>query len=118
MDWDILLDDDFAVWLNDLDETVRVEILAAAALLETFGPQLGRPHVDTVEGSEYSNMKELRVQIAGDPWRILFAFDPQRSAILLVGSNKRGNKRWYKTHIPIADRRFERHLGNLKRQGP
>jgi hypothetical protein len=68
--------------------------------------------VDTVKGSRFTNMKELRVQVGGDPWRILFAFDPQRSAILLVGGNKRGDKRWYKTFIPIADERFERHLIN------
>src|SRR4051794_39907588 len=91
--WDVSLDEDFAAWLFGLQEYIRVEILAYARLLEEYGPNLGRPYVDTVEGSTFANMKELRVQIAGDPWRILFAFDPLRSAILLVGGNKRGDKR-------------------------
>jgi hypothetical protein len=59
-------------------------------------------------------MKELRVQFRGDPWRILFAFDLRRTAILLVGGNERGDKRWYKKHIPIADERFRRHLKRLE----
>jgi hypothetical protein len=83
--------------------------------LRERGPQLGRPYVDTVEGSAFTNMKELRVQFRGDPWRILFAFDPRRSAILLVGGNKRGDNRWYKKHLPIADERFRRHLERLER---
>ena len=73
-----------------------------------------RPYVDTLEGSAFPNMKELRVQFRGDPWRILFAFDSKRAAVLLVGGNKRGDRRWYKTQIPIADERFKRHLKRLK----
>jgi hypothetical protein len=113
MEWNVLLDGEFADWLSSLSEPVRVEILAAAGLLRVRGPQLGRPYVDTVKGSRFTNMKELRVRVGSDPWRILFAFDPQRSAILLVGGNKRGDKRWYQTFIPIADERFERHLKNF-----
>ena len=86
-----------------------------AGLLRERGPQLGRPYVDTVEASAFTNMKELRVQFRGDPWRILFAFDPNRAAILLVGGNKRGDKRWYKKHLPIADERFRCHLEQLHR---
>lgn len=103
--------------MNHLAEQERREILAYAALLRTNGPQLGRPYADTVNGSEYKNMKELRVQIDGNPWRVLFAFDPRRCAILLVGGNKGGDKRWYKTHIPIADQRFKRHLERLGHPG-
>lgn len=113
-DWSVELDDDFAEWLNDLEEPERNEILAHALFLKRFGPSLGRPHVDTVKGSKFKNMKELRIQIGGDPWRVLFAFDPRRTAILLVGGNKASNKRWYKTHIRIADRRFRRHLDRLE----
>ena len=113
MAWEVRLDEDFAAWLDELAEGERTEILAHARLLQERGPQLGRPYVDTVKGSDYSNMKELRVQIAGDPWRILFAFDPRRAAILLVGGNKAGEKRWYETQIPIADERFRRHLARL-----
>jgi hypothetical protein len=115
MDWDVLLDDAFAAWLDSLSDDVRNEILAHAALLRVRGPLLGRPYVDTVEGSAFTNMKELRVQFRGDPWRVLFAFDPDRAAILLVGGNKRGDKRWYKKALPIADERFRRHLRRLER---
>jgi hypothetical protein len=86
------------------------------ALLRERGPQLGRPYVDTVENSVFTNMKELRVQFRGDPWRILFAFDPARAAILLVGGNKRGDKRWYKKNLPIADERFKQHLRRLEQE--
>ena len=113
MDWDVQLDDDFAAWLAGLEADLRNEIIAHANLLREHGPQLGRPYVDTLEGSEFTNMKELRVQFRGDPWRILFAFDPRRTAILLVGGCKRGDKRWYKKHIPVADERFRRHLRRL-----
>jgi hypothetical protein len=114
MEWDVQLDDEFAVWLDGLEEALQDEILAHAHLLKIHGPKLSRPYVDTLKGSIYTNMKELRVQFRGDPWRILFAFDPNRSAILLTGGNKRGNKRWYVKHIPIADERFRRHLKRLQ----
>ena len=115
MEWEVLLDEDFAAWLDGLAESERTEILARAGLLRERGPHLGRPYVDTVQGSRYPNLKELRIPIAGDPWRVLFAFDPQRLAILLVGGNKRGDRRWYDRHVPIAEERFERHLDRLQR---
>jgi hypothetical protein len=108
--------EEFGIWILEQTEEVRREILAKASLLRQGGPQLGRPSVDTVKGSRFKNMKELRVPVGGEPWRVLFAFDPQRSAILLVGGNKGGDKRWYKTHIPIADERFARHLASLGRK--
>src|SRR5262245_29747819 len=114
MEWDVQFDEDFAAWFDGLAEALQDEILAHVVLLRERGPQLGRPYVDTLEGSEFPNMKELRVQFRGDPWRILFAFDPNRAAILLVGGNKRGDKRWYKKHLPIADERFKRHLERLE----
>ena len=114
MDWDVMLDDEFAAWLDELDAGVRNAILAHAALLRERGPLLGRPYVDTLEASAFPNMKELRVQFRGEPWRILFAFDSKRAAVLLVGGNKTGDRRWYKTQIPIADERFKRHLKRLK----
>jgi hypothetical protein len=114
MEWDVQFDDDFAVWLAGLEASLRAEIIAYANLLRHHGPQLGRPYVDTLEDSDFANMKELRVQYRGNPWRVLFAFDPRRVAILLVGGNKRGDKRWYKKHLPIADERFRRHLKRLE----
>ncbi len=88
----------------------RTKIMSHVGLLQERGPHLGRPYVDTLKSSKYSHLKELRIQIAGDPWRVLFAFDPAQAAVLLVGGNKGGDKHWYKTHIPIANTRYERHL--------
>jgi hypothetical protein len=116
MEWEVLFDEEFAEWLDTLDAGLRARIAAHVALLEQFGPNLGRPRVDTVKGSVFSNMKELRVQYQGEPWRILFAFDPERSAILLVGGNKSGDKRWYEEQVRVADRRFRRHLDRLEQE--
>jgi hypothetical protein len=116
MEWVVLFAEEFAEWLDTLDAGLRKKIVGHVALLEQFGPNLGRPRVDTVRGSTYSNMKELRVQYQSEPWRILFAFDPRRNAILLVGGSKQGDKRWYEVHIPIADERFRRHLESLERE--
>lgn len=82
-------------------------------LLEQEGPNLGRPQADTVKGSKHSNMKELRCQISGDPYRVLFAFDLTRAAILLIGGNKGGDKRFYETMIPIADKLYDDHLKEI-----
>jgi len=114
MEWTILLDDDFAIWLSTQTSAVRVGIAAHVGLLAKFGPALGRPQVDTLQGSTLPNLKELRIQIQGEPWRVLFVFDPKRRAILLVGGNKQGDKRWYKKHIPLAEARYRRHLAQME----
>lgn len=116
MAWTVRFDEDFFAWFEGLDEGLRDEITAHAELLEDRGPNLGRPRVDTLKGSSYPNMKELRIQYHGEPWRIIFAFDPERAAILLVGGNKAGDKRWYQTTIPIAEQRYERHLQSLEQK--
>ena len=113
MEWQIKEHDQYTEWFDALEEDLQDEILAVLGLLQREGPLLSRPYVDTVEGSKHSNMKELRVQYRGEPWRILFAFDPLRRAILLIGGNKTGKKRWYKENIPIADRRLREHLKRL-----
>jgi hypothetical protein len=116
MAWTVLFDEEFAEWILTVDEGLRLKIASHLEVLEELGPNLGRPRVDTVKGSAYQNMKELRVQYNGEPWRILFAFDPNRNAVLLVGGNKSANARWYAYHVAIADERFERHLENLKKE--
>jgi hypothetical protein len=83
-------------------------------LLKQEGPLLARPYVDTLKGSRYPNLKELRVQHGGEPWRILFAFDPVRQAIVLVGGNKTGDKRWDEKNMPIAEQRFTEYLESLE----
>jgi hypothetical protein len=110
------LDEDYFAWFKELDEGLRDEIGANIEVLRELGPNLGRPRVDTLKDSAYTNMKELRIQYQGEPWRIIFAFDPERSAILLLGGNKAGDKRWYKTNIPIADERYGRYLQSLEQK--
>jgi hypothetical protein len=94
---------------------VQDELLAHVGLLEQFGPQLGRPRVDALNGSRHSNMKELRFDAADGVWRVAFAFDPNRKAILLVARDKSGGseKRFYRQLIETADKRFDAHVARL-----
>ena len=115
MEWVVLLDPDFESWLLEQDTGMRRAIAAHGALLQQYGPTLSRPQVDTLKGSKLVNLKELRVQYQGEPWRVLFIFDPKRRAILLVGGTKRGNARWYKTAIPLAEKRYKRHLAEMEK---
>lgn len=116
MNWTILYHNEFSEWLTSLSEDVQDSVLFSVALLEGEGPRLSRPHVDTLKGGRYPNMKELRVQHRGNPIRILFAFDPKRQAILLLGGDKTGDSRWYDKNLPIAEKRYQEHLDNLKRE--
>lgn len=90
---------------------------ASVKLLEELGPQLRFPHTSGIESSKHRNMRELRIQHAGRPYRVLFAFDPRRCAILLLGGDKTGNDRWYEENVPLADRLYDDHLGALRREG-
>jgi hypothetical protein len=101
-----------------LDRDVQDEVLAVTRLLQRFGPNLGRPRVDTLNDSRHSNMKELRFDAADGVWRVAFAFDPKRCAILLVAGDKSGGseKRFYKELIRKADARFDAHLERINRE--
>lgn len=112
------ISDEFEPEFDELHEDVRTEILALARLLQRFGPQLGRPRVDTLNGSRHSNMKELRFSAADGEWRVAFAFDTKRKAILLVAGDKSGvgEKRFYRELIRKADYRFNTHLARLKKE--
>jgi len=116
MPWTITFADEFEPEFDVLPEEVQDAILAKVVLLEREGPRLGRPHADTLEGSRHANMKELRCAAADGVWRIAFAFDPDRVAILLVGGDKSGSsqKRFYRQLIDRADERFDRHLAQRK----
>ena len=116
MEWGVEYTDQFEEWWNGLDSAEQEDVAAKVGLLEECGPALGRPHVDTIRGSRYPNMKELIVQHAGRPYRILFAFDPRRSAILLIGGDKTGRDRWYEEYVPRADRLYDQHLETLRRE--
>lgn len=113
--WEIEQTETFEDWYFSLEEGDRAEVLAAIFLLQEKGPMLSRPHADSVNGSKYSNMKELRVQSSGDPLRAFFAFDPRRVGVLLCAGDKTGDeKRFYKKMIPMADREYDTHLESLK----
>ncbi len=98
-----------------LDEGEQVEIDAHVGLLEEKGPSLPFPYSSDINNSKYGEMRELRVQHKGDPYRILYAFDPRRTAILLIGGNKKGDDRWYDTFVPIADKLYAEHLEEIKK---
>ncbi len=117
MEWAVEFTDEFGAWWDALSEPEQVDIDARVQLLQQFGPALGRPHADTVNGSRHPNMKELRIQHAGRPYRLLYAFDPRRAAILLLGGDKTGDDRWYERMVPAADRLYDEHLAVLKREG-
>ena len=106
MPWAVLYHDAFVPELDALPEDVQDALLAAASLLAVYGPALGRPHADTLEGSRYANMKELRFRVGERVWRAAFAFDPERQAILLVAGDKAGvaQRRFYKGLIARAER--------------
>jgi hypothetical protein len=116
--WIALFHEDFEPEFDALPEEVQDEMLAHAKLLEQFGPQLGRPRVDTLNVSRHANMKELRFDAADGVWRVAFAFDPRRQAILLVAGDKSGvsEKRFYRNLIAKADERFDGHLDRLRKE--
>ena len=116
MKWKVLLHDDFELEFIKLDESVKDRFLSFSLILEKYGPAVGRPLVDTLKGSKFKNMKELRFRHKGDYWRFAFAFDLERNAIVLVGGSKRGKyqQKFYRNLVQIADFRFESHLSILK----
>jgi hypothetical protein len=110
--WDVILADEFQAEFLALSEEVRIGLVAGIRLLEIYGPRLSRPHADTLKGSKFVNMKELRFRAEDGVWRVAFAFDPKRKAVVLVAGDKRGvnETRFYKGLIAIADARYEQHL--------
>lgn len=116
--WTVLFHEDFHTEFSGLDDDLQDELLAHARLLAEFGPNLGRPTVDTLKGSRHANMKELRLSWAGEFWRVAFAFDPLRQAVMLVGGDKGGadQRRFYKRLIQVADDRYGDHLSTLQKQ--
>ena len=117
MRWDVEYTDEFEAWWDDLSEEEQVSVAASVQLLEERGPTLGFPHSSGINGSKHSHMRELRTQHGGRPMRTLYAFDPRRSAILLIGGDKTGDDRWYDQNIPIADRLYDEHLEQLRKEG-
>jgi hypothetical protein len=114
MAWEVEYSDEFGDWWDTLDATEQVSITVTVNLLRQLGPTLKMPHSSGIETSRHSHMRELRIQHKGRPYRLLYAFDPRRAAMLLIGGNKTGGDRWYEQYVPLADAIYDRHLIELE----
>jgi hypothetical protein len=117
MAWNIEFADEFGAWWATLGEGSQEDIAAIVSQLETRGPQLPFPYSSAIEGSRHGHMRELRVQSGGEPLRIFYAFDPRRTAILLIGGSKAADKRFYERMIPLADRLYDDYIDEIRREG-
>jgi hypothetical protein len=115
--WVVEYTDELGVWWHGLTEDEQESIDASVRLLEELGPNLGFPHCSGINGSKHAHMRELRVQHGGRPYRVLYAFDPRRAAIMLLGGDKTGDKRWYEVQVPIADKLYDTHIETLIKEG-
>ena len=113
--WEVEFTGEFERWWAELSEEEQEEISAKVELLEEHGPTLPRPHADVITTSKHSNMKELRGKVREANLRVLYAFDPRRTALLLIGGDKTGNPKWYQQFVPIADDLFDKHLAQLRK---
>lgn len=109
--------DYFDIWYETLGKDEKIDVDAMVEVLEERGPMLPFPYSSGVNGSKYRHMRELRIQHKGRPYRILYAFDPLRVAILLLGGDKTGDKKWYDKSVPVADRLYGEHIIELKNKG-
>jgi hypothetical protein len=117
VEWSIEFTDEFETWWNDLNAEQQVRVNAGVILLQKLGPSLDHPYSTKIVSSRHAEMRELRVQYGGEPYRVLYAFDPRRTAILLLGGKKSGDDRWYKKFVRKADRLFEKHLAQIEKEG-
>jgi hypothetical protein len=120
MNWmacDVEFTDEFGEWWGDLSSEEQASVRAYVKVLEDYGVGLKHPYCSSVETSRHHHIRELRVQHGGRPYRVLYAFDPRRTAVLLIGGEKTGDDRWYDTFVPIADRIYDRHLEQLRKEG-
>lgn len=119
MAWEVEYTDEFGEWWDALDPRARRSIEFAIRLLEAEGPRLGYPHTSGIIGARHRNMRELRIQHGGDPYRVFYAFDPRRTAILLIAGSKKGidGRRFYGEMIVRADALYDVHLQTLEREG-
>lgn len=117
MAWEVEYTDEWEAWFGDLDEDAQDSVAATVGLLAELGPGLPFPHSSGITQSKHPHMRELRIQHRGRPLRTLFAFDPRRTAILLLGGDKTGEDRWYETEVPRADRLYDEYLDELRKEG-
>lgn len=117
MEWEVEYTDEFENWWKSLSEGEQIDVAASVELLEKRGPNLPHPHSSAINGSRHGHMRELRIQHRGRPYRIFYAFDPLRVAILLIGGDKTGNDKFYAQFIPVADKLYDEHLKEISK-GP
>ena len=117
MRWEVEFTDEFEDWWDTLDAEEQDYVDVAVGMLEGRGPYLAFPYTSGVETSRHTHMRELRIQHRGIPYRVLYAFDPRRVALLLIGGSKAGDDRWYERFVPLADRLYDAHLESLRREG-
>jgi hypothetical protein len=117
MAWSVEHTDEFAVWYASLIERQQDDLTAVGLLLMEQGPQLPFPYSSGIGGSRHDHMRELRVQSGGRPLRVFYAFDPRRSAILLIGGDKTGDGRFYERMIPIADALYDVYIQEIRKEG-
>jgi hypothetical protein len=114
MAWEVEFSDEFGEWWDALAAAEQKSVDFTVGLLQYLGPTLKMPHSSGIEMSRHPHMRELRIQHEGRPYRVLYAFDPRRAAMLLIGGDKTGNHRWYEQYVPLADAIYERHLRELE----
>jgi hypothetical protein len=112
--WEVEFSDEFGEWWNQLNAAEQKSVDFTVSLLQEVGPTLKMPHSSGVEVSRHTHMRELRIQHEGRPYRVLYAFDPRRAALLLIGGDKTGNNRWYEQYVPLADAIYDLHLRELE----
>jgi hypothetical protein len=117
MAWQVEFTDEFEGWWETLDGEEQDAVDVVVGLLEEKGPQLSFPQTTKITSSRRGHLRELRIQYKGEPYRILYAFDPRRVALLLIGGSKTGDDRWYEKHVPVADSLYDEHLEALRREG-
>jgi len=117
MAYEVEVTDEWLAWYRGLTEAEQDELAASIGLLEMKGPQLPFPYSSGISSSRHSHMRELRTQVGGRPYRTLYAFDPRRVAILLIGGDKTGDDRWYDVFVPKADDLYDEHLDTLAEEG-
>ncbi len=117
MAWEVEYTDQFGQWWRDLSEDQQDAVASRVELLMEHGPNLPYPYSSDIRGSRHGRMRELRAQRAGRAIRVLYAFDPRRTSILLIGGDKTGNDRFYHEYVPIADDLYDVHLEELREEG-
>ena len=116
MAWEVEYTDEFEIWWDSLSAEQQEDLTASVGLLEVYGPNLPFPHSSSIHASKHGHMRELRTQSKGMPLRTLYAFDPRRTAILLIGGDKTGQDDWYERYVPLADRLYDRHLEEIEKE--